>query len=190
MEKDRSTKLPAALTKCREGITKRRQYAVTWCDPSAWGSSPNRQHHQYQNEKDENAKAGTCSFNNKTGKRSGMEIGKRSEHRIMYGCWMLLALVSQQIVATSKAIDLVAARDTAEENGLLVVFAFVSVEVLGVKESLLANVALVGPLRAVEVLLLVTTRGLSRGQCRQDLSTHLRSHARSKALPQSSTVHR
>ena len=78
---------------------------------------------------------------------------------------MLLALVTQQVIATREAVDVGAAGDRTVEHGLrrrgLVVGPHVTVAVLGVEEALVARRALVRPLRTVEVSLLVTSASLS-----------------------------
>lgn len=75
--------------------------------------------------------------------------------------WVLPSLVSKQVVATREAIDVSAAGHGTVEHGLgrrvLVVGSLVALTVLWVEEALATDGALVRPLRAPEVGLLVTS---------------------------------
>lgn len=81
---------------------------------------------------------------------------------------MLLALVPEEIVATRESLKVVAARVGAIEaylcRPLFYVLPLVPLQVFWVKKALLAYVALMRPLRAIEVGLTMTT---SNGQMTQ-----------------------
>lgn len=81
---------------------------------------------------------------------------------------MLLALVTQQVVTTREAVDVVAAGNGAVQHDLwrrgLVVGPLMTGAVLWVKEALIADQALVRPLRTIHMSLLMTSAaGMSIG---------------------------
>ena len=74
---------------------------------------------------------------------------------------MLLSLVSQEVVATGEALQIVASQVRAVEcilgRRLLDVPLLVTCQIFGIQEAFIAQVTLVWPFRTVEVCLLMTT---------------------------------
>jgi hypothetical protein len=107
---------------------------------------------------------------------------------------VLVALVAEQVVAAGETINIGTARYLAVEGGRgrlgLVMGTLVSVAILGIEEALVADGALVRPLRAAQVGPAVTSASGQHGggQC-HTRTAHLRSQERSNDLPQPSTGH-
>jgi hypothetical protein len=99
---------------------------------------------------------------------------------------VLISLVTPQVVTTREAGDVIAAGDVAVQHSLwrrgLIVGALVSLAVFGVEEALVADGALVRPLRPIEVSLRMTPEGMSMSSYDRQVETYLRSHDRSNVF--------